>query len=104
MSESIDAEHRRHAQLVGALVEPQRGEIHIAELLSRWLSDREVDHLVVWITRACNERVTRYLDLLARVVAALADTPRDEHGNYVLTVGPTLARHLLDAIQPEGLR
>jgi hypothetical protein len=36
----------------------------------------------------------------ARVVAALSDAGRDQSGNHVLTIGPTLARHLLDEIQP----
>src|SRR5262245_16360925 len=63
----------RQDQLVRALVDPHGGEIHIATLLSRWLSDREVSALVGWISRACNSRTSRYRDLLTRVVAALGD-------------------------------
>lgn len=70
-------------------------------MLSRWLSDREVAALVGWIGRACDERVARYRDLIARVVAGLGEADRDEHGNYVVIVGWTLARHLFDSISPE---
>lgn len=100
MSEVIGAEHRRHEQLVGALVEPQRGEAYIAELLSRWLTDREMDSLVGWIGRAFTGRHAGLLDVLARVVAALGEASRDPEGRYVVVVGPTLARHLLDTVQP----
>jgi hypothetical protein len=34
------------------------------------------------------------------VVAALGDAGRDQHGNRIVTIGPTLARHLLDAVEP----
>jgi hypothetical protein len=100
MSDAIDAEHARHAQLVSALIEPHGAEVHIAQLLTRWMSDREVGHLIAWITRAREERTARHRDLITRVVATLSDAPRDEHGNYVLMMGPTLARHLLDAVEP----
>ena len=53
-----------------------------------------------WATRACDERTTRLRDLLTRVVAALSDAGRDEHGHYLVTLGPTLARHLPDAVEP----
>jgi hypothetical protein len=102
MSEVIDAEHRRHEQLVAALVEPQLGEVHIAELLSRWLADREVAALVDWIKRARDKLTVRTLDLLARVVAAIGDATRDTEGRYHVVLGPTLVRHLLDAVPPEG--
>jgi hypothetical protein len=53
-----------------------------------------------WATRACDERTTRLRDLLTRVVVALSDAGRDEHGHYLVTLGPTLSRHLLDAVEP----
>jgi len=100
MNEVIDAEHARHDRLVAALIEPHGGETHIAQLLSRWLSDREVAALVGWISRATTERTARCRDLIVRVVAALSDARRDEHGNYIAAIGPTLVRHLHDAIPP----
>jgi hypothetical protein len=66
MNEVIDAEPRRHAQLVSALIEPHSAEVHIVRLLSRWLSDREVGYLVAWIGRAHNELTVCYRDLIAR--------------------------------------
>jgi hypothetical protein len=101
MSEIIDAEHARHDRLAAALIDPHGAEVHIATLLSRWLSDREVTALVGWIGRACDERTARCRDLIARVVAGLGEADRDEHGNRIVTIGPTLARHLLDSITPE---
>lgn len=100
MNEVIDAERRRHDQLVRALIEPHGAEVHIATLLSRWLSDREVGHLIAWVARARDERTARRRDLIARVVAALSDARLDEHRNHIVTLGPTLVRHLLDEIQP----
>jgi hypothetical protein len=35
------------------------------------------------------------------VVAAPSGAGRDEHGNRIVIVGPTLARHLLDQIPPD---
>jgi hypothetical protein len=100
MSEPIEAEHARHAKLVAALIAPHGGEVHIAELLSRWMSDREIGYLTEWITRARNEHTARYRDLLARVVAALSDATRDEQDRYHVVLGSTLVRHLLDTVQP----
>jgi|SRR5262245_54069636 len=102
MSEVIDAEHRRLAQLVAALIEPHGSEVHIAQLLSRWLSDREVGYLIGWVNRACDERTARCRDLLARVVAALGEAERDTEDRYHVVLGRTLVRHLRNQIPPEG--
>jgi len=102
MSEVIDAEHRRHDRLVAALTEPHGAQVHIAQLLSRWLSDREAGYLISWVNRACDERTTRLGDLLARVAAAIGDATRDDQNRYHVVLGPTLVRHLLDQIPPEG--
>jgi hypothetical protein len=91
----------RRAILVQALGEPYGAEKPVADTLSNWLSTGELSTLVRWATRACDERTTRVRDLLARVVTALSDATRDEHGNYLVTIGPSLARHLLDQIRTD---
>jgi hypothetical protein len=53
-----------------------------------------------WATRACDERTNPATRPADPVVAALSDAGRDEHGHYLVTLGPTLSRHLLDAVEP----
>jgi hypothetical protein len=96
-----DPSVERRAILVRTLGEPFGSEKPVADALSNWLSTGELSTLTHWITRACNGRTNRRRDLLARVVAALPGAGRDGNGNYLLTIGPTLARHLLDEIGPD---
>ena len=97
-----DPTAERRAILVRTLGEPYGAEKPLAVTISSWLSTGELATLVGWFVRACDARTTRVGDLLVRVGAALSGASRDEHGNYVLTIGATLTRHLLDEIGPEG--
>jgi hypothetical protein len=68
--------------------------VHIAS----WLSESEVNGLCRVIERAKDLGEIR--DLLA--LATLSDATRDDQDRYHVVLGPTLVRHLLDQIPPEG--
>ena len=95
-----DPTAERRAVLIRTLGEPHGAEKPVAVAISSWLSTGELATLVGWFTRACDQRTGRLRDLIVRTVATLAGADRDEHGNRIATIGPTLARHLLDAVEP----
>lgn len=99
LSDDLDA--ARLALLEAALGAPAGDdERALAATVTGWLTTTELRVLAGWTRRACNLRTAGLLDVLARVAAALGDAERDAEGRYVVLVGPTLARHLLDQIRP----